>query len=258
VFNVRRRHAPAPNYGLSYKPFATNPPVPCSCRAVPLTVRSGVPARSASDHHRLVQGPHAAERRADRSVHAQRRRSHADAGHRLLRPGGNFFQHNLAFVDPDVEPLFGLNPNPILNPGGFVNTGAGRSPRLTRRRWSTSCSRSPTTGCGGRRRPSTIPHCPSERRDGETGRDPGHRHDVEHPGGRGRWPRRPGTTADRHVPEPGSLSTVRERQPAAAPPRAGRPERSHREGKTRAAATRSDRHDCPGRTGPGQSHQVEG
>ncbi len=39
--------------------------------------------------------------------------------------GGNFFQHNLAFVDPDIEPLFGLNPNPILNPGGFVNTGAG-------------------------------------------------------------------------------------------------------------------------------------
>ncbi|HSB79013.1 MAG TPA: cytochrome c peroxidase [Candidatus Methylomirabilis sp.] len=39
--------------------------------------------------------------------------------------GGNFFETNLATVDADIQPLFGLNPNPILNPGGLSNPGSG-------------------------------------------------------------------------------------------------------------------------------------
>ncbi len=39
--------------------------------------------------------------------------------------GGNFRDANLSTFDADIQPLFGLNPNPILNPGGLSNPGAG-------------------------------------------------------------------------------------------------------------------------------------
>jgi hypothetical protein len=38
--------------------------------------------------------------------------------------GGNFFERNLTTVDADIEPLFGLNPSPILQPGNLSNPGA--------------------------------------------------------------------------------------------------------------------------------------
>ncbi|MBI4537617.1 MAG: cytochrome C peroxidase [candidate division NC10 bacterium] len=39
--------------------------------------------------------------------------------------GGNFFEANLAEVDADIQPLFGLNPNPILQPGNLANPNGG-------------------------------------------------------------------------------------------------------------------------------------
>jgi hypothetical protein len=114
VFNGQTTGTPpAPNYGLSYAPMATDPPgvvlLPCGPndpfgRACPSDQRTAAKGSFKVPTLRNVEltGPY---------MHNGGEATLMSVMDFYAR-GGNFFQTNLATVDADIQVLCGLNPNP--------------------------------------------------------------------------------------------------------------------------------------------------